>query len=305
MSSLAPIAVAVASFRARHLLEACLASLLPQAQVLTAPIVVARDRACGDLDELARDFPSVQFVSAPRATSIPHLRALALASAQGEWTALTEDHCVADGDWLQRLLAAGKGVQVLGGAMDNAQTKRLTDWGAFFSEYGFFAAGGGKNAQCPLITGANVAYHRDVVEQVLELVSQGEWENVIHARLAAGGRCLRFVPKARVSQSLNYAFPRFCRDRYEHGRDYARRRLQDEGGRRWLYLPATLLLPLLQTLRVARSTDPRHRWVFWRAVPFTFAFLAAWSVGEAVGYWSGAAGPGGKYSIPAESKHER
>ena len=114
------------------------------------------------------------------------------------------------------------------------------------------------------------------MDKVLELASQGEWENVIHAHLAAGGSRLRFAPEARIRQNLRYAFQAFCRDRYEHGRDYARRRLQDEGRRRWLYLPGALVLPPLQTLRVARATDPRNHGVFLRALPFTFAFLAAW-----------------------------
>ena len=300
MSALPPITVAIASFRARYLLEACLVSLLPQAQVLGAPIVVARDSSCGDIAELASAYPTVRFVSAAPQAGIPRLRALALGEAHGAWTALTEDHCVADPDWLARLLAAGDEVQVVGGAMDNAQHQRLTDWGAFFSEYGFFATGGGKDAQCPLITGANVAYRRDVMDKVLELASQGEWENVIHAHLAAGGSRLRFAPEARIRQNLRYAFQAFCRDRYEHGRDYARRRLQDEGRRRWLYLPGALVLPPLQTLRVARATDPRNHGIFLRALPFTFAFLAAWSLGEAVGYWRGAAGAPEHYSIPAK-----
>ena len=299
MVSMQPvIAVAIASFRARHLLEASLASILPQAQAIGAPVVVARDISCGDIDELARAFPMVQFVSAPPQVGIPRLRALALAQTRGTWAALTEDHCVADSDWLVRLLAASDGVQVVGGAMDNAQRARLTDWGAFFSEYGFFATGGGKSARCPLITGANVAYRRDVIEKVLELASQGEWENVIHSHLAAAGARLRFAPGARINQNLHYAFRTFCCDRYEHGRDYARRRLHEEGRRRWLYLPGTLLLPPLQSLRVARATDPRNRGVFLRALPFTFAFLAAWSLGEAVGYWHGASVPGESYSTP-------
>ena len=301
MVSLQPaIAVAIASFRARHLLEASLESILPQAQAIGAPVVVARDISCGDIDEFSRAFPTVRFVPAPPQVGIPRLRALALAQTRGAWAALTEDNSVADPDWLVRLLAASDGVEVVGGAMDNAQRARLTDWGAFFSEYGFFATGGGKNAKCPLITGANVAYRRDAIDKVLELASQGEWENVIHFHLAAAGARLRFAPEARIRQNLRYTFQAFCLDRYEHGRDYARRRLQDEGRRRWLYLSGALVLPLLQTLRVARATDPGNRGVFLRALPFTFAFLAAWSLGEAVGYWRGATSAPEHYSIPAK-----
>ena len=88
--------------------------------------------------------------------------------------------------------------------------------------------------------------------------------------------------------------------RIGHRHAFIRPRLQDEGRRRWLYLSGALVLPLLQTLRVARATDPRNHGIFLRALPFTFAFLAAWSLGEAVGYWRGAAGAPEHYSIPTK-----
>lgn len=285
---MAAIAVAIASFRPRRLLEACLASLGEPCRAHGASIVVARDAACGDLAQLAADHPQVRFVAAPAGAGIPRLRALALAQAEGDWVALTEDHCVAAPDWIARLLeAAADDVQVLGGAMDNAQRRRAVDWGAFFSEYGFFAEGGGRGA-LPLITGANVAYRRDVVAEVVRLAGAGEWENVVHAQLAGAGRRLRFAPAARVLQNLSYRLADFCADRYRHGHDYARRRLVDEPGRRWLYLPGTLVLPLLQLVRVGRCVGPRNRLAFVRAAPVTLLFLAAWSFGEAVGYWRGA-----------------
>lgn len=294
---MARIAVAIASFRARHLLEACLASLEDQCRAHGAAIVVARDAACSDLERLAADHPAVRFIAAPAGANIPRLRALALAQATGDWVALSEDHCVAAPDWLTQLLAAADDVHVVGGAMDNAQPHRAVDWGAFFSEYGFFAEGGGRGIP-PLITGANVAYHRDVVAEVVRLAGAGEWENVVHAQLEAAGRRLRFAPGARILQNLTYRLADFCRDRYRHGRDYARRRLADEPGRRWLYLPGTLVLPLLQFARVGRCVGPRNRLAFLRAAPVTLLFLAAWSAGEAVGYWRGAVSG----AFPAEAK---
>jgi hypothetical protein len=54
-----------------------------------------------------------------------------------------------------------------------------------------------------------------------------------------------------------------------------------------------VLLPPLLVLRVARAAAPGRWLTFLRALPATFAFLTAWSIGEAVGYARGAsAAPG-------------
>ena len=284
------VSVVVASCREVWLLEACLRSLLPQCRAHGAELIVARAGTSSQTDVLARQFPTVQFVRAGLQESIPRLRALGMAEATGDIVALTEDHCIASEDWLPQLVRGHtKDRDVVGGAMDNAQRERAIDWAAFFAEYGFFSPGGNRSAQS-LITGANVAYSRRVVEEVIEWARQGEWENVAHDRLREQGSTMHFLRSAAVFQNKNYGFLSFCRDRFEHGRGYARRRLVDNGGRRrWLYLPGSVILPFFLTFRVARAVARDQRLAFLRALPLTFAFLAAWSAGEGWGYALGPA----------------
>jgi hypothetical protein len=241
------ISIVIASCREPRLLEDCLRSILPQAAICAAEVVVARAGEPADLSALVERYPSVRFVEAPTGSGIPELRGLGMKNADGD-----------------------------------------------FAEYGFFAGGGGKAAPGPEqpITGANVTYSRRVLSDVVRLAGMGEWENVAHDQLAAQGRSLRFVREATIAQNQNYHFWSFCRDRYEHGVSYARRRLVDRGGGRRLdYALGSFALPSVLLLRVARAVNPRHRWDFVRALPFTFAFLTAWSVGEAVGYIRGGALP--------------
>lgn len=288
------LSVVVASFRERPLVDACLASLLPQCRALGAETIVAR--ACSDPVEIAEmeaAYPSVRFVRAPADATIPQLRAAGMAAAGGDIVALTEDHCVVAPDWVPQLLRAHAGdADIVGGSMDNAQRRRAVDWAAYFAEYGFFAERAEQPGQRPMLTGANVAYSRRVVDDVVAWAREGEWENVAHDRLWARGSTLQFLRTAAVYQNRSHRFLDFCRDRFVHGLDYARRRLVGEGGlRRWLYLPGTAVLPLLLTMRVGRAIGSDQRGPFLRALPLTFAFLAAWSAGEAVGYWLGASGP--------------
>ncbi len=284
------VSVVVASFRAEKLLNSCLDSLLQQCADLGAELLVARAGTVG-LAPLQERWPTVRFIAAPAGSSIPELRGIGLEAALGDVVALTEDHCVASPDWLRVLVGAADHVDAVGGAMDNAQRTRVLDWAAFFSEYGFFAKGAGTGSR-PLITGANVAYRRSVVGDVAAMARRGEWENVVHDHLIAAGHALAFVEGAAVSQNQNYHFGSFCIDRFVHGRDYARRRLVTEGPmrRRWWRVLTSPVLPIILTARIARVIGQSQQAAFRRALPFTFVFLAAWGVGEAVGYVLGPRG---------------
>lgn len=280
----------VASFRDTEVLGQCVASLRPQCEALGAELLIVR--APRESAERLRDLTAgCRVVPALAGDDIPRLRGRGLAAASGEWVAVTEDHCVADAGWLSALIAAsGPGADVLGGTMGNAHRDRRTDCGAFFSEYGFFGAGmhAPSSAVPPLVTGANVAYHRRVVGEVAAWALNGEWENVIHDRLHAAGRTFRMVPDARVRQNLHYALGAFALDRFEHGRDFAATRARSlPAWRRMIYAAATPVLPVVLARRIARAVDPAERPHFGRALPATLAFLAAWAAGEATGYLFG------------------
>ena len=290
------MSVVVASNRDKALLQACLGSLLGQCQRLKAELLVARAGTAADVSSLGKTYPSVRFVAAPPDASIPQLRAIGMAQASGDVVALTEDHCLADENWVETLTqSATADADVVGGGMDNARRSRVVDWAAYFAEYGFFSPDRPEPATgTPLLTGANVAYTRDVIADVIGWAKDGEWENVAHSRLVAQGSMLRFARTAAIYQNQTYSLSGFCADRYEHGRDYARKRLAEEPGvRRWFLLAASPLLPPLLTWRVARAAARRRWGTFIRALPATMLFLTAWSVGEAVGYLRGPADAAG------------
>jgi GT2 family glycosyltransferase len=285
------VSVVIASNRDKALLHACLGSLLGQCQRMSAELLVARAATASDVAGLAKTYPSVRFVTAPTDASIPQLRAIGMAQASGDVVALTEDHCIADENWVEALMQSAHGdADVVGGGMDNARRSRAVDWAAYFAEYGFFSTDRPENNGTPLLTGANVAYKRHVIADVIGWAQDGEWENVAHSRLVAQGSMLRFARTAAIYQNQTYSLRAFCVDRYLHGRDYARKRLAEEApNKRWVLLVASPLLPPLLTWRVARAAA-RSRWgTFIRALPATFVFLTAWSVGEAVGYLRGPA----------------
>ncbi|MEP6571602.1 MAG: glycosyltransferase [Gemmatimonadota bacterium] len=286
------LSVVIASNRELDLLDACLRSIEPQCRTLGGELIVSRAGTPDEVEALSRSRPGARFVVAPPDADIPVLRGIGLAAAHGALVALTEDHCVAGDGWLQALVdAAAGGADVVGGGMGNARRERAIDCAAYFAEYGFFDCGRSDASEgAALLTGANVAYARSVVGDVASWALRGEWENVAHQRLAARGARLRFVPDARILQNKQYGLASFCRDRYRHGFAYARKRLAEERGvNRWGQLIKSAVLPLVLTWRVAGAAGRRDGWSFMRALPATFVFLGAWSLGEAAGYLEGPA----------------
>ncbi len=286
------ISVVVASCRSEAQLSQTLASLIPQCDAAGAELLVARSAPDGSDPSLPLGTHRV--VACARGASIPEIRGAGLRAASGEWVAVTEDNCVAAPDWLEALISrCAAPAQVVGGTMFNARPERGIDAGAAFAEYGFFGPCPLPHAEGspPLVTGANVAYHRSVLPEVTTRAVAGEWEDQIHHRLAAAGTIFALARHARIGQNLTYGGAAFCRDRYEHGRDYARVRGRAHGGFRRLGLAATTpLLPIVLGARIWRSSgrsDPR---AFVRAAPWMATFLAAWAAGEFVGYLSPDAG---------------
>ena len=121
------ITVVVASNRPRALLNACLASLVPQCERGRGAHRRARRNrggapraACGHAARSLRRRAGV--------CDHPDLRGLGMAESTGDIVALTEDHCVADGAWVETLLQHSQdGADVIGGGMGNAQRNRVVD----------------------------------------------------------------------------------------------------------------------------------------------------------------------------------
>jgi hypothetical protein len=287
----AVVAVVVASNRTEELLRACLDSLVPQCEANSASLIVSRADD-GVVASLRGEYPDVRWITASPGDDIPRLRGRGLDASRATLTALTEDHCVPAPDWLSRVrLHSDDVLDVIGGGMDNLRPRAI-DWGAYFSEYGFFDASRPDTAGAadgfPLLTGANVTYRSTVRETVAASMLAGDWENTVHRRLAERGHKLAFDRTMRVAQNKTYGFVAFCSDRFEHGLDYARTRTSDSSlAARALRAALTPALPLVLTWRVGVAAGRAHAGAFARALPVTVAFLSAWSVGEAVGYLRG------------------
>jgi glycosyltransferase involved in cell wall biosynthesis len=286
------LSVVVPSVNGRQDLIGCLAALERQRDDVDVEILVA-DRCGPELcAEVRRIYPNVRILEASAGTTIPDLRAMAIAAARGRALAVIEDHVIVPPGWAKALLAELGGQQiVVGGAIENAATERLVDWAAFLCEY--------SHCITPLpdgpsdwLPGNNVVYPRELLDRYRNVLGGGRWENHLHDAMRRDGVALMFRPRITVGHKKHYTVGEYVSQRYLYARSYAGARVADAPlAKRLAYGAAAAALPPLLFYRTVTRivAKRRHRAELVRSLPLLAVFVVSWALGEMVGY---VAGPG-------------
>jgi hypothetical protein len=285
-------------------LARCLASLGAQqernARELPTEILVPYDDAAAEVVALAAQHPGVRFLraagldtrAARAGLSREHhdtLRTIGLAAARGRVVALTEDHAVASDTWcadMVRLLAEHPEAAAIGGAVE-CRSARLLNWAVYYCDFGRY--------QNPLPAGparyvsdSNVAYRRAALEAVRDAWRDDYHETIVHDALVARGLELWLHPGSLVWQERGeLSAARALQERRVWGRSFAGTRVQGAPlARRLAYAAASVLLPALLTLRLARGVVRRRRTLrrFAACLPWIVVLQCAWALGELAGY---------------------
>lgn len=260
-----------------------------QAEVAEVVVVSAAAVDAG----LVAGLPRVRFQQAPGAASVFELRSLGVAVAQGDWLALTEDHCTAAPGWARSLLDAhAAGHAVVGGPVEAAADLGLYLRALHLCEYVEHMPPL-PDGMTAILSGLNVSYRRDALEACRETWRQAFYENEVHETLLARGHSLHRASAALVTARLAFAPTRAARHLYAGGRRFGERRARGTAARRRALrllapgVPIVLLARLFGTLARRR---PGWLPLALAALPYETALIGAWSLGEARGYWS--RGPG-------------
>ncbi|MFO0809722.1 MAG: glycosyltransferase [Gemmataceae bacterium] len=287
------VSVVIASVNGFPCLGECLDALLRQEggvpfEVLVVDRCEERTRA-----EFRRRFPDppIRLIPVAGRPSIPALRAIGIRQARGQMVAVTEDHCLAPPRWVETIWKAHEaGLRIVGGAVANGATWRVTDWAVFFCEY----AGSmppmptGRVADTP---GNNTAYDRRLLDRLGPEIGAEVWESFLHRRLREFGEEFVLDPGMEIVHKKEFGFWYFLSQRYHYSRSFAGMRLA--GAPTWkrgAYAASTALLPGLLLARIGREVWRKGRIrTLLPTLPALAAFLAVWAWGEAVG---AVAGPG-------------
>lgn len=258
--------------------------------------VVLPDRRNDEISaQIRHNYTEAKLIHVPLGTSIPAMLTQALGAAQGEWVAVTEDHCIPSASWLDTFAIALRdpSVAAIGGPIHNAAQTTLLDRATFFCEYlAFHGRGVAQNGtvQAGGLAGMNFCCRRSDLSKAdpAQLASEF-WERSALPALSADGRSLHMDKGAMVGHAKTFPLSLFIHQRYLYSRAYAGAQLTPL--RRIVHpFLAPLLVPLLIIRHGRAALASRKLLQQWLAtLPIQILFFTAWAWGEAVG---AALGPG-------------
>jgi GT2 family glycosyltransferase len=289
------ISVVIASVSGMPEIGECLSALTSQEGNFPYELLVL-DR-CGDETraKIRQRFvqSEVRLLPVDGCPSIPRLRAIGMAAAEGRVIAILEDHCNVPPGWFEAIARAhAEGHQVIGGGVENGATDRLIDWAVFFCEYARFMppVSAGITSEIP---GNCAVYDRALLQLFGTELKDEVWEFFLHRRLQEEGIEFFCDPDMTVSHKKSFRFWYFMSQRYYYSRSFAAMRMVGEPLlHRIVYACTTPALPFLLFARMAKCIwrKRRRQKEFIGAIPIILPFLMSWAWGEAVGALFGAGG---------------
>ena len=294
MSDALPITALIATIRGWPAAKPALEHLVRQTIAAGGEVIVADGSgktAPTDEDIAALGGP-VTWLSKPGA-SVFQLRLAAYRESRGELVAVTEDHCHAAPDWVERHLAAHDPFPeagVVGGAVLNGTDQKLVDWAAFFLTQGPFMPPL-QNGLAERVSGpANCSYKRRVLERLGGDEEQGVID-FLELPEALEGERLAADDSIRVLHHQSQGILGTSLAEFDNGRTIAgyRRREMERGD--WLRIAGASVLPMYRAVRALRIVGHKERpeGMRLRAAPAHVWFQYCAMAGELLGY---VAGPG-------------
>jgi glycosyltransferase involved in cell wall biosynthesis len=287
------ISVVIASKVGAPFLDRCVESVRAEASKLGAEVIVVVAGSEAYAAGVASRHPWTRVVHPADVVTIPALRQRGVEDAAGDFVAVIEEHCAADGDWLTRALEAhARGnYAAVGGALTDSDYDRIADWVVYFVEY-HGALPPPPDGETAELNDANIVYRRAALVAHRDLLAGGYWPMTLHPTLAAEGKRFLSVPAMVVRHCGPFPFGYYLRQRYLFSRAFAGVRAQNQGmAKRLAYVVAAPIMPLVLFARIARTVAAKRCRVG-RFVTAAFAIAVALVV-LAAGEWVGCVlGPG-------------
>ncbi len=283
------LSVVIAAHNGRAEVENCLASLqtqeLPASSPVAVEIIVAGNFCNETAAQLKQSYPDVRLLRADQAVSVPELRSWGAREAKGDIVALLEDHCAPAPGWYRAILSGhALNRQVVGGAIENASTRRFVDWAVYLFEYSAYMNPVPRGAVQQL-PGNNVCYSRSALQLLESLLKQNVWETMWHRQLSTSKIELVSSPDMVVFHRKSFSVKQFWHLARLQGHNYAAARTFESAGEKWLWTIGVVGLPGLMLLRIGRRVfhKGRHLKEYLLVMPLLFWFSLAWALGEITG----------------------
>lgn len=282
------ISVIIASVSGRACLSECLESLERQTLRDQAEVIVANSCGIG-IANLLRGYSGVRLLSFDQRKTIPELLAVAMKHARGDIIAVTEDHCLAEHHWYERILAAHQEHHgAIGGAVENGRADTVLDWAEFLCEY-YECMSPVPKGEVGEIPGNNASYPREFLAYWQDLLELGYWGWFLHQRLREKGVRFYSDPSIVVVHKISFGFADFLSQRFHFSRSFAAQRTRRSSLlARVVYAGLCPFLPIVVLGRIgAKVWQKGLTRRLLPALPLLVIFSLAWAWGEFRGYLLG------------------
>lgn len=286
--------VIIACNNAEAVIVECLGRLMKQGEHSNLEIIVADGSEDKTAQLVEARFPSVKLLRFEAPTTLPVLRARAIALATGQIIAIIDPYSMVSQDWLQQVIREHTEHlhAVVGGAVNlhHADDQGILAWAQYFNEYGMFMSPV-EEGVIEILPGCNISYKRELLFDGDKPRFETFWKTFVHKGLKESGGVLWQTPHISVELWKPVKFASFLGTRFLHGRCYAAMRCADSGPADRLLRVLTIpLVPFVLQYRWTRRIWPKNRYRarFILSLPVQFILFICWSLGEFAGYLTGA-----------------
>lgn len=293
----ASLTVVIVSYNSRATIGRTLSALENQTVQGFETLVVDSSDDGSEMEIILR-FPWVRLHHEAERLYPGKARNVALQHARGDLIAFVDADCIADPDWVERILEAHSDPAhanrlIIGGSVGTANVEDRDGWASFFCEFSPWLRVG-ETRVAPDIPTCCYSMKREAFARFGPFEEEGYCSDTIfNWRAGAENQHPLFVPRIHVRHINPTDRRRILAKQGMHGERFATVRVREHG---WSAMRALLhaftapFLPPLLWLRTARRVwrAEGYRSPFLRATLALWHVLSAWCLGEARGYWRAA-----------------
>jgi hypothetical protein len=167
--------------------------------------------------------------------------------------------------------------------------RSVFDWALYFAEYGLYMPPVREGVVAAL-SGVNAAYDRELLMSCKEIWTNDLYECVVHDALREKGCEFFLAAGACVKSHLKMSFSQAAKHLFLGGRHFGSYRCERSDSPRRLFwglvAPVVPLVLIQRIIRHVAGHRPDRLGLIVKALPYLLCLIGAWSLGEAVAYWS-------------------
>jgi GT2 family glycosyltransferase len=302
------LTVAIVSYNSVATIGDALSSL--RRQTVTGFETIVVDSSFDGTSQLIREqFPEVRLLTFPRRLFPGAGRNITCEESKRDIIAFLDADCIAEPDWVENILrvhapgprpwphdSRNDAPWIVGGSVGVANPRSTAGWGYFFSEFSLWLPAGHARPMRDIPT-CTLSIKRTAFALIGPFLETGYCSDTAFNWTACEiGRQPWFDPRIRVRHHNPEQLSRILSKQRNHGETFARLRAERFRHPTGENIARALTAPLLPAYLWLRNgwwaiQAPGFSLPYLKSSPYTLLVLAAWSAGEATGYWKAARKP--------------